>query len=75
MNTWNCTVGFVDTTAQIQPFMKENATYLALASHGDARVYVMFDVGNGPQIEEWTVPTYSGDKWGVVSNISANLGG
>jgi hypothetical protein len=75
MSTWNCTVGFVDTTAQIQAFMKTNATYLALTSHGDAKVYVMFDLGNGPLIEEWTVPRYSGDKWGAVRNVSTNFGG
>jgi hypothetical protein len=60
LNTWNCTDGFIDTTEQIQAFMKPEATYLSLASHGDAKIYVMYDQGNGPLIEEWTVPQYSG---------------
>jgi hypothetical protein len=72
LNMWNCSAGF-NSTSQIQPLLKENMTYLALASHQDGSVYVMYDQGNGPQIEEWKVPTVSGDPWDSISNATARF--
>ncbi|MCJ1462869.1 hypothetical protein MMC07_001473 [Pseudocyphellaria aurata] len=68
MSAWNCTTGFLDHTSEIKPLQKANTTYLALTAMsdkatGDADVYIMFDSGNGPQVEEWTVPTRAGDPW------------
>lgn len=60
---YNCSSGFVSPAPQLAPVPKENRTYLALLSHGDAKVYVMFDEGDGPEVEEWAMPELSGDAW------------
>lgn len=40
---------------------------------GDRNVYIMFDSGNGRQVEEWTVPIRAGDPWVTRRNVTVNL--
>lgn len=66
-------------TSEIEPLQKANTTYLSLAAMndketGDGNVYIMFDSGNGPQIEEWTVPKRAGDAWVMNRNVTIDLG-
>ncbi|KAK3723043.1 hypothetical protein LTR37_002189 [Vermiconidia calcicola] len=72
--TWNCSTGFVDITPSLQNVLKPKRDYLALSSHNDGKVYVMFDAGDGPQIEQWTVPQFSGQMWEHVSPVTINHG-
>jgi hypothetical protein len=56
--------------SKIQSLLKLGRSYLALASHDDGRVYVMFEQGNGPEIEEWTVPATENDgPWTFARNV------
>jgi hypothetical protein len=73
LNVWNCSSGFVNSTSQIQPLLKPNTTYLELASYNNGSVYVLFDQGNGPQIEEWVTPLVSGDPWKPARNVTAKF--
>lgn len=70
---YNCSSGFVSLAPQLAPVLKENRTYLALSSHGDAKVYVMFDEGDGPEVEEWGL---SGEVWdaGAVRAVEVGKG-
>ncbi|KAK4442082.1 hypothetical protein QBC34DRAFT_419271 [Podospora aff. communis PSN243] len=67
--SWNCSSGFVQQQSRIEGLLKPNRTYLGLAttsasnlSFSDQRVYVLFDEGTGPQVEEWEVPASGGVK-------------
>ncbi|KAI0528332.1 hypothetical protein GGR58DRAFT_529053 [Xylaria digitata] len=69
--SWNCSSGFLNQTTRIEPLLQSNRTYLGLAStvtsfdSEDQRVYVLFDAGNGPEIEEWEVPPRAQNaNWG-----------
>ena len=78
LSAWNCTVGFEDHTAEISPLQKPNTTYLALAAMsdratGDGDLYIMFDSGRGPEIEEWTVPKRAGDAWEVSRKVDVDF--
>jgi hypothetical protein len=78
LSAWNCSTGFLNHTSEIEPLQKANATYLSLAAMsdmvtGDGNVYIMFDSGNGPQVEEWTVPTRAGDPWVTRRNVTVNF--
>lgn len=58
----------MDHTSEIKPLQKSNTTYLSLAAvsdrvTGDGNLYIMYDSGNGPQVEEWTVPSRADDPW------------
>ncbi|KAF2201714.1 hypothetical protein GQ43DRAFT_370768 [Delitschia confertaspora ATCC 74209] len=76
--SWNCSSGFNDRTAMIKPLLKRNRTYLNLAAaHQDNRVYVVYDEGEGPVIEEWNVPQggyNAGDAqgWSVLGTVAVN---
>jgi len=79
LNAWNCSTGFVDHTSEIKPLQKPNTTYLSLAAMNDREtevgtVYVMFDSGAGPQIEEWTVPQRAGDPWITSRKVTVDFG-
>ena len=79
LNAWNCTAGFQDHTAEIQPLQKPNTTYLSLAAmsdrnSGDGSLYIMFDSGNGPQVEEWTVPKHAGEPWTTTRAVTTDFG-
>ena len=37
---------------------------------GDGNVYIMFDSGDGPQVEEWTVPKRAGNSWVMNRNVT-----
>jgi hypothetical protein len=78
LSAWNCTTGFLDHTSEIEPLQKPNTTYLSLAAMsdrvtGDGNLYVMFDSGNGPQVEEWTVPKRAGDPWVTSRNVTVGF--
>lgn len=78
LSAWNCTAGFEDHTTEIEPLQKANTTFLALAAMsdratGDGNVYIMFDSGRGPQIEEWTVPKRAGDPWTTSRKVDASF--
>lgn len=78
LTAWNCTAGYEDHTAEIQPLQKQNTTILALAAMsdratGDGDMYIMYDSGAGPQIEEWTVPKRAGDPWVTRRSINADF--
>ncbi|KAK0620525.1 hypothetical protein B0T14DRAFT_497038 [Immersiella caudata] len=69
--SWNCSSGFVPQQNRIEGLLKPNRTYLGLAttsasslSFADQRVYVLFDEGAGPQVEEWEVPASGGTNIG-----------
>lgn len=79
LSAWNCSTGFLNHTSEIAPLQKPNTIFLALAAMsdmetGDANVYIMFDSGQGPQVEEWTVPTRAGDPWVDVRNVTVDFG-
>lgn len=79
LNAWNCSTGFLDHTDEIKPLQKPNTTYLSLAAMsdratGDGSVYVMFDSGTGPQVEEWTMPQCAGDPWVTSRNVTIDFG-
>lgn len=71
LTSWNCSSGFTSQQGRIEGLLKPGRTYLDLASasasnvtSGDDRVYVLFDEGGGPDIEEWGVPAGQGDGGG-----------
>jgi len=78
MTAWNCTAGFQDHTSEIDPLQKPNTTFLAIATMsdratGNGNVYLMFDDGTGPQVEEWTVPRRAGDPWTVSRLVDVDF--
>jgi len=61
--SWNCSSGFVDATNRIAGLLKPKRTYLSVATTSasnltfvDQRVYVLYDEGKGPIMEEWQIP-------------------
>lgn len=79
MSAWNCTSGFQDHTDEIKPVQRHNTTYLSLASMsdrvtGDGSLYIMFDTGEGPQVEEWTVPKRAGAPWVKSRRVTTDFG-
>lgn len=79
LNAWNCSSGFLDHTSEIEPLQKANTTFLSLSAMndratGDGSLYIMFDPGTGPQIEEWTVPKRAGDPWVTSRNVTVDIG-
>ena len=40
---------------------------------GDGDLYIMFDSGSGPQVEEWTVPKRAGDPWTISRAVTSNF--
>lgn len=79
MSAWNCTDGFADHTVEIEPLQKANTTFLSLAAMsdratGDGNVYVMFDSGKGPEVEEWTVPKRAGEPWVMSRRVDVDFG-
>ena len=78
LSAWNRTAGFEDHTAEIEPLQKPNTTFLSLAAMsdrdtGDGNVYLMFDTGSGPQVEEWTVPKRAGNPWEVSRKVDVDF--
>ncbi|KAL8849392.1 MAG: hypothetical protein Q9221_005630 [Calogaya cf. arnoldii] len=78
LSAWNCSSGVSDLTLQIEPLQRANTTYLALAAlsnkaTGEAAVYIMFDAGNGPQIEKWTVSARAGDQWSITRSVNTDF--
>lgn len=74
--SWNCSSGFTDQQIQIAPLLKPDRVYLGLSSTLNSlsatnqRVYVLFDGGDGPEIEEWQVPEVSDNaKWKVLGSV------
>ena len=77
-NVWDCYLGFKDFTAQIAPLQKPNTTFLSLTAvrdeaTGNANVYIMFDSGGGPQVEEWAVPEEADFPWVRSSNVNVDF--
>ncbi|KAK5706373.1 hypothetical protein LTR97_001361 [Elasticomyces elasticus] len=78
LSAWNCTAGFEDQTGEIAPLQKPNTTFLALAAMsdratGDGNIYLMFDAGTGPEVEEWTVPKRVGDPWAISRKVDVDF--
>ncbi|KAI0113933.1 hypothetical protein GGR51DRAFT_556431 [Nemania sp. FL0031] len=78
--SWNCSSGFVDQTTKIEPLLKAPRTYLGLANTvsslnpEDQRVYVLFDAGDGPEIEEWQVPPGAQNAdWRVLGPVPTTI--
>ncbi|RWA05290.1 hypothetical protein EKO27_g9816 [Xylaria grammica] len=78
--SWNCSSGFLDQTSYIAPLLQANRTYLGLTgtltsfNPEDQRVYVLFDAGNGPEIEEWEVPPGAQNaNWKVLGRVPVIL--
>ncbi|GAW20965.1 hypothetical protein ANO14919_104780 [Xylariales sp. No.14919] len=78
--SWNCSSGFLNQTTRLGPLLQENRTYLGLANTmtaldpEDQRVYVVFDAGDGPEIEEWQVPPGAQNaEWKVLGAIPVVL--
>ena len=58
----------------IQHMLRPNRTYLSLSTHSGRRVYVLYDEGDGPEIEEWQVPVGGkNDGWSVVGGVPVNI--
>ncbi|KAF2108890.1 hypothetical protein BDV96DRAFT_652495 [Lophiotrema nucula] len=71
--SWNCSSGFLDQTSDIKSLAKSDRTYVGLSSHSDGSVYVMFDGGDGPEMEEWTVPKRAGSGgWQLRGTVPIN---
>ncbi|KAL8864488.1 MAG: hypothetical protein Q9198_009830, partial [Flavoplaca austrocitrina] len=78
LSAWKCSTGLLDHTPEIKPLQKPNTTYLALSAVDDRAkgrgvLYVMFDPGPGPQIEEWTVPSLAGDPWVTRRTVNTDF--
>lgn len=78
LTAWNCSTGFTDQTSEIQALQKPSTTFLALSAlndkeTGDGNMYVMFDSGNGPQVEEWDMPRYAGAPWETSRNVTVDF--
>ena len=78
LSAWYCSTGFSDHTPQIKPLQKPNTTYLALSAlndraRGKGVIFIMFDPGTGPQIEEWTVPSLAGDPWVTRRDVNTDF--
>ena len=41
---------------------------------GIGSLYMLFDQGTGPQVEEWTVPKHAGDPWAGRRNVTVDFG-
>ncbi|KAI6357976.1 hypothetical protein MCOR25_007490 [Pyricularia grisea] len=82
--SWNCSGGFVDQTSKINPLMvvanRPGRKYLGLAAPqpdglanstpSSGRVYVLFDAGDGPEVEEWQAPRGGTDAaWEVIGSV------
>ncbi|KAI0202362.1 hypothetical protein F4808DRAFT_468508 [Astrocystis sublimbata] len=74
--SWNCSTGFTDLSSHIQPLLQPDRIYLGLANTltsmdaEDQRVYVLFDDGDGPGIEEWQVPPGAQNaEWKVIGKV------
>ncbi|KAL2038105.1 hypothetical protein N7G274_009052 [Stereocaulon virgatum] len=79
LSAWNCSTGFLDQTSEIKPLQKVDTTFLSLAAMsdratGNGSVYIMFDSGSGPQVEEWAVPKRAGDPWVTTRNVTVDFG-
>ena len=78
MSAWNCTTGFEDHTTEIMPLQKTNTTFLALATVSDrftstGDIYIMYDSGHGPQVEEWVMPLRAGDPWNTSRPVTVDF--
>ena len=70
--------GISDHTIEIAPLQKANTTFLSLAAmnhvqSGDASVYIMFDSGTGPQVEEWIMPKRAGLPWNTSTTVTVDF--
>ena len=36
-------------------------------------MYIMFDSGKGPQVEEWTMPKRAGEPWITSRNVTVDF--
>lgn len=80
--SWNCSSGFTDQRGRIAAFLRPGRAYLALANSltssdaVDQRVYVLYDDGAGPAIEEWQVPPGGQHAdWKVLGSVPVNVTG
>ncbi|KAF2258902.1 hypothetical protein CC78DRAFT_476888 [Lojkania enalia] len=72
--SWNCSSGFIDQTNAIEPLLIPDRTYVSLASVANGTIFVLFDAGDGPELEQWKAPsggTHSG--WKVVGSVPVKL--
>jgi hypothetical protein len=63
----------MDLTGQLSTLAIGSRKYLGLTSHDDGRVYVQYDKGAGPEMEEWAVPQTSVQQWTLVGKVNVNL--
>lgn len=81
LDAWNCTDGFMNHTSELAPLQKPKTKFLALANMNDRNtsqvgnnaLYILYDSGHGPQIEEWAVPQRAGQPWTGGRNVTANF--
>jgi hypothetical protein len=73
LNSWNCSSGLINQTAQIAGLMGPDRRYLGLASHDDGKIYVQYDQGFGPEMEEWSVPKTSLEQWTITHKVNVKL--
>ena len=71
--TWNCADGFVQSPDKLKDVLKTDSDrkYLGLSgTQGDNKLYVIFDAGDGPEIEQWEMTLFSNeDPWKVVGKV------
>jgi hypothetical protein len=72
LNSWNCSSGLVNHTAQIGKYANPNRKYLGLAAHDDGKVYVQYNQGLGPEMEEWQAPRTAFEEWSMTGKINMN---
>jgi hypothetical protein len=70
LDSWNCSSGLINQTNNIASLVGRNRKYLGLASHQDGKVYVQYDQGFGPEIEEWAVPQNSLANWVMSGKVN-----
>ena len=75
---WDCSSGFSDLTTEIAPLQKPHTIFLSLTAvrdeaSGNASLYVMFDSGGGPQVEEWAIPEVGDPPWVRSSDVNVDF--
>ena len=85
--SWNCSSRFQIQQNRIEKLLKSGRTYLGLATTSasnltfvDQRIYVLFDEGKGPQVEEWEIPVSGGvnaaeqnGAWKLLGEVPTRL--
>jgi len=78
MSAWDRTAEFKDYTSEMKPLQGAETTSLSFdalsdRATSDRNLYIMFDSGRGPKVEEWTVPKRLGEPWTVGKRVDVDF--